>query len=57
MAKEKFPTKNYYKAGQQVKIGIRLSGSLFRESSGEITHISGNSVKVEMLGGASPSTS
>ncbi len=54
MAKEKIPYDNYYKVGQQVKIGIRLSGSLFRESSGEITHISGNNVKVEMLGGSLP---
>jgi hypothetical protein len=54
MAKHKIAYADYYKVGQQVKVGVRLSGKLLRESNGEITYIADNHVKVEILGGGLP---
>jgi hypothetical protein len=54
MAKQKIAYEHYYKVGQQVKVGVRLSGKLLRESNGEITSIADNHVKVEILGGGLP---
>lgn len=54
MAKKKINYENYYKAGQQVKVGVRLTSTLLRESNGEITAFSGNRAKVEILGGTHP---
>jgi hypothetical protein len=54
MAKQKIAYEHYYKVGQQVKVGVRLSGTLLRESNGEITYIADNHVKVEILGGGLP---
>jgi ribosome maturation factor RimP len=57
MAKQKIAYEHYYKVGQQVKVGIRLSGKLLRESNGEITSVDGNYVTVEVLGGGLPTRS
>jgi len=54
MLKKKINYKLYFKDGQQVKIGVRLSAALLRESNGEITAFSGNRAKVEILGGDVP---
>jgi hypothetical protein len=54
MAKQRIAYEHYYKVGQQVKVGVRLSGKLLRESNGEITYIADNHVKVEILGGGLP---
>lgn len=57
MAKHKSAYNQFYKVGQQVKVGVRLSGTMLRESNGEITRIDGNSVTVEVLGGGLPARS
>jgi hypothetical protein len=57
MAKQKIAYDQYFKIGQQVKVGVRLSGTLLRESNGEITNIDGNHVYVEVLGGGLPTRS
>jgi len=51
MAKQNIAYDQYYKVGQQVKVGVRLSGTMLRESNGEITRVDGAYVTVEMLGG------
>lgn len=50
MAKRKINYNLFYQEGQQVKIGLRLSSNLLRESNGEIITFSGNSARVEILG-------
>lgn len=57
MAKKKVSYGNYYKVGQQVKVGIQLSGTVGRESNGEITAIDDDRVAVEILGGVPASLS
>lgn len=55
MAKRNIAYENYYHVGQEVKVGVRLSATLLRESNGEITQIENNLVTVEILGGNLPS--
>lgn len=57
MAKQNIAYDQYYKVGQQVKVGVRLSGTMLRESNGEITRVDGTYVTVEMLGEGLPSRS
>lgn len=52
MAKRKINYELFFKEGQQVKIGVRLSSNLLRESNGEISTFSENRAKVELLGDA-----
>jgi len=54
MSKRKINYEHYFNVGQQVKVGVRLSAGLLRESNGEITALSGNLVRVEILGGDTP---
>ncbi len=54
MIKKKINYELYFKDGQQVKIGVRLSATLLRESNGELTAFSGNRARVEILGGDEP---
>jgi hypothetical protein len=50
MAKRKIHYEHYFKEGQQIKIGVRLSSTLMRESNGELTAFSGDRATVEVLG-------
>jgi len=54
MAKKKVDYGNYYKVGQQVTVGVRLSGAVARESNGEIVSLQGDRVIVELLGEMPP---
>jgi hypothetical protein len=54
MAKKKINYEHYFNQGQPVKISVRLSANLLRESNGEITAISANRARVEILGGEAP---
>lgn len=54
MAKTKLNYEFYFKDGQQVKVGVRLSATLLRESNGEITAFSENRATIEILGGDAP---
>jgi len=52
MAKRNINYELFFKQGQQVKLGVRLSSTLLRESNGEISAFSGNRAMVEILGDA-----
>lgn len=52
MAKRKINYELFYKEGQQVKLGVRLSSNLLRECNGEISSFAENRAKVEILGAA-----
>jgi len=54
MAKRKVIYGNYYKVGQQVTVGIQLSGAVARESNGEIVSLQDDWVTVELLGEMPP---
>ncbi len=56
MARKKINYDHYFKERQQVKVGVRLSATLLRESNGEIAAFSENRVRVEILGGDAPKT-
>jgi c-di-GMP-binding flagellar brake protein YcgR len=54
MSKRKINYEQYFKEGQQVKVGIRFSATHLRESNGEITAFSKNRARVEILGSDAP---
>lgn len=54
MAKGKINYEQFFKQGQPVKITVRISPNLVRESTGEITAITENRVRLEILGGEAP---
>lgn len=54
MAKKRINYEHYFKQDQQVKVSVRLSTNLLRESNGEITSFSENRARVELLGGDAP---
>ncbi|HOP40594.1 MAG TPA: DUF5634 family protein [Geobacteraceae bacterium] len=54
MAKGKINYEQYFKQGQPIKVNVRISANLVRESNGEISAITENRVRVEILGGEAP---
>lgn len=54
MARKKVIYGNYYKPGQQVTVGVRLSGSVARETNGEIVSLQDDRMIVELLGEMPP---
>lgn len=54
MAKGKIDYEHFFKQAQPVKASVRISPNLAREANGEISAISGNRVRMEILGGDAP---
>jgi c-di-GMP-binding flagellar brake protein YcgR len=54
MARTKIAYSNFFKVGQQVKLGMRLSENLIREGSGELTFFEDDRTRVELFGADVP---